>query len=269
MEHLSKCKDFCEFAQGIAREAGEELRQSFMGSEKVQVTRKGINPQTLADIASNYAIQREIRRCFPSHDIKSEETNNKPAFDWNYKSDYIWIIDPCDGTVNFMTDIPFFSISIALAYKLEVILGVVFEPIRNEMFSAEKTKGAMLNGVHISAGKKGKLRNSTLGIDIFHDPSLIKQEIRILRILASKMRAVRSFYSGALELCYLATGRIDVRIDDSYRPWDVAAGSIIASEAGARVTDIKNRKWSLTAKTILAANPILHELVMDLISKPR
>jgi myo-inositol-1(or 4)-monophosphatase len=256
-----------QFAQQLARGAGEELKKQFYSPTRGQVTRTGANPQTLADILSNAVIQKTIRRHFPGHEIKSEEADDRPVFGWDYESDYVWIVDPCDGTVNFISGIPFFSVSIALAYKLELVLGVVFDPIRNEMFSAERTKGATLNGVPISVAMNKSLEDATLGIDVAHDVSLIIQEIELLHILADKVRAVRSFYSGALELCYVACGRIDVRIDDSYKPWDVAAGSLIASEAGARVTDLGNMRWTLKARSILAANPTLHQLVTDLLEK--
>jgi myo-inositol-1(or 4)-monophosphatase len=252
-----------KFAQNVAREAGEELRRRFDDPVLKRVTRKGVNLQTLADVKSNQLILKRIKRYFPNHEIKSEETADQPAFYWDYHSDYVWIVDPCDGTVNFASGIPFFSVSIALAYKSEVILGVVFDPIRNEMFSAEKTKGAMLNGNPINVSRENVLEDATFGIDIAHNIDLIEQEVKILRRIASKVRVVRSFFSGALELCYVGSGRIDVRIDDSFKPWDIAAGVLVASEAGARVTDLQNRDWTLKSKDILVANPTLHQLVID------
>ena len=146
-----------------------------------------------------------------------------------------------------------------------MIIGVVYDPVRDELFSAEKTKGAILNGLPITVGRKRRLSEAAFGIDIYHDPRLIKRELELLDILANKVRVVRSFFSGALELCYLASGRIDIRIDDSYKPWDVAAGSLIAKESGAQLTDIYDRKWTLKSKTMLAANPILHQLVIRLL----
>lgn len=252
-----------KFAQNLAREAGEELKRRFDDPVSKSVTRKGSNLQTLADIKLNKLILKRIKRYYPNHEIKSEETADRPAFYWDYNSEYVWIVDPCDGTVNFASGIPFFSVSIALAYRTEVILGVVFDPIRNEMFGAEKTKGAMLNGNPINVSGEIVLEDATFGIDIAHNVNLIEQEFKILQGLASKVRVVRSFYSGALELCYVGSGRIDIRIDDSFKPWDIAAGALVALEAGARVTDLQNRDWTLKSKDILAANSTLHQLVID------
>jgi myo-inositol-1(or 4)-monophosphatase len=259
---MSNSREY-EFAQALAREAGEELKRRFNDPMLKRVTRKGINLQTLADVKANKLILKSIKEYYPDHEIKSEETADRPAFNWNYNSEYVWIVDPCDGTVNFASDIPFFSVSIALAYRAEVIIGVVFDPIRNEMFSAEKTKGAMLNGNPISVSGENALADATFGIDIAHNVELFEREIKILRSLVNRVRVVRSFFSGALELCYVGSGRIDIRIDDSFKPWDIAAGALIALEAGARVTDLHNRDWTLNSKDILAANHTLHQLVIE------
>ena len=144
---------------------------------------------------------------------------------------------------------------------------MVYDPLRNEMFYAERNEGSVLNGMPIEVSRKKRLTESTFGIDIYHTPSLIKRELRILQILANKVQVVRSFFSGALELCYLSCGRIDIRIDDSYKPWDVSAGYLIAAESGARVTDMQNRKWTLKSKSLVAANPMLHHHLIDLFQK--
>jgi myo-inositol-1(or 4)-monophosphatase len=251
--------------------AGRELERRFDSAIHTRITRHGINPQTVADIKANSIIIEAIRRRMPEHDIKSEETPGGSPFDWNGFSDYVWIVDPCDGTANFISHIPFFSVSVALAFKKEVIFGIVYDPIRKEMFTAEKGRGARLNGAPIGVGKETKLENATFGIDMGHNQGQIRQEISILRALAAKVRVVRSFYSGALELCYVACGRIDIRIDDSYKPWDVAAGALIAKEAGAQVTDLGNKKWKLTddCRCLVAANRILHRKVVTLLSETK
>jgi myo-inositol-1(or 4)-monophosphatase len=181
----------------------------------------------------------------------------------------MWIVDPCDGTVNFISGVPFFAVSIALMFKSEIIIGVVYDPVRDEMFVARKDEGAFLNGQRIQVGTRRTLRYSTLGIDFAHRTSQIRQEIRIVERLAGEVQVVRSFYSGALELCYVSTGRIDIRIDDSYKLWDVAAGSLIAREAGARVTDLDGMHWGPRCLSIVAANQALHRQIMHKLRSQR
>lgn len=267
MKIIEKTEKFISFAKGLAKEAGKELLDNFQNPNMTKIVRSGHNPQTVIDLKVDSVIRRAIKHSFPGHAIKSEEVNDHPPFYWNYLPDYIWIVDPCDGTINYMSGIPFFSVSIALSYKLNILLGVVYDPIRDEMFSAEIGKGAKLNDSPIWIGKKSKLSEATFGIDIYPNLELIEKELVLLRALAGKVRVVRSFYSGALELSYLAAARIDIRIDDSYKPWDIAAGSLIAVEAGAKITDLRNRIWSLKSRSLLASNPELHRLVLQLLKK--
>ena len=264
---MSREIDPIDYTKGIVKEAGQELASFFGDSSMTRIRRRGKNPQTLADIYVNKVIRNSICRYFPNHAIKTEETKDHNPFYWNYQSDYVWIVDPCDGTINYISGIPFFSVSIALSYKRKVIMGVVYDPIRDEMFSAELANGAKLNDSLIRVSRKRRISDATFGIDIYPDLGLIDKEVRLLQILAGKVRVVRSFYSGALELSYLAAGRIDIRVDDSYKPWDVAAGQLIASEAGAKLTDINNKPWSLASRSLLAANPILHKMVIQLLKR--
>lgn len=169
--------DLAMFAGNLARDAGKQLMSQFHPLGNQLMTRKGDNPQTPADLASNKIILEAISHSFPSHAVKSEEIDDHPAFFWNYKSDYVWIIDPCDGTINYMSGIPLFSVSIALSYKMKVIIGIVYDPYRDEMFCAQQGKGATLNGIPLTVGQKTNLAEATFGIDIYHDPDLINTEL--------------------------------------------------------------------------------------------
>jgi myo-inositol-1(or 4)-monophosphatase len=260
--------DLCGYlssAISIARKAGCELKNKFNSPGSVKITKHVKNLQTSADLSSDAIITNEISKIFPTHNIKSEEDRSQTPFSWKYKSDFVWIVDPCDGTVNFFRGIPFFSVSIALSIKNEIVLGVVYDPLRDEMFSAVKGIGAKLNDRFIKVSNVTSFKEATLSIDIYHTKNAINNEINIIRRLSPRILVTRSLYSGALELCYLATGRLDIRIDESYRPWDVAAGYLIAKEAGATVTDLSGSIWGIKSRAIFAANPNLHKKVLNIL----
>jgi myo-inositol-1(or 4)-monophosphatase len=257
--------DYVSSAIYIARKAGEELQNKFNSPDSINVTKHSRNIQTSCDLSSNTIITNELLVRYPSHNIKSEEDRTHSPFSWKYKSNYIWIVDPCDGTVNYYRGIPFYSVSIALAIDNEIVLGVVFDPVRDEMFWAVKGMGARLNNKRINVSSITSFKQATLGVDIYHSKNAINNEIELIRKLSSRVLITRSLYSGALELCYLAAGRLDIRIDDSYRPWDVAAGHLIAKEAGATVTNLFGVDWSIKSKSLLAATPKLHKKILNII----
>ncbi len=258
-----------ELARALAISAGERLRKAFDGYEEIRIVRPGQDPQTIQDLRSDKYIREEILRQFPTDSILSEEYTKVHARDTlNNEVDYLWIVDPCDGTVNFISGLPLFSVSIAIYYRGCPLLSVVHDPIRDELFYAEHSGGASLNSQKILCSSSiENLNNATLGIDISHDSKSLCRNLGILKLLSPKVRAVRSFYSGALELCYIAIGRIDIRIDDSYYPWDVAAGALIAVESGACITDLEGHDWSLRSSTLLAASESLHSKVLLTLSE--
>jgi myo-inositol-1(or 4)-monophosphatase len=257
-----------QFARKIAEHAGKKLRASFRCIDDCPVvTKRRRNIQTNADIISNEILTNYIKNNYPSHFIKSEETPGMGAFDWTSSSDYVWIIDPCDGTKNFLSGIPFFSIAISLVFRHEVVLGVVYDPIGQEMFSAISGQGATLNGRSIHVGRKRSLRYATVGIDIGYRADQISRELAIINKLARNVSVIRSFYSGALELSYVAANRISIHIDDSYKPWDVTAGALIAQEAGATITDLEGNPWTIDSRSIVAASPGIHSRLMFTLNK--
>ena len=182
------------------------------------------------------------------------------------QADYQWIIDPIDGTTNFVHGVPLFCISIALAFKNEVILGVIYNPMTEELFSAYKDGGAFLNGHPIQVSKAEKLEDSLIATGFpYDDFDREKQYLEILQKLMHQSRGIRRLGSAAIDLAYVADGRFDAFYEYGLNPWDVAAGICIVKEAGGNVCDFKGGDNMLFGEEIIATNgKIDHELI-DLI----
>lgn len=206
---------------------------------------------TTADLESEKAIIEVIEERFPAHGIVSEE-----AGEIKKSRGLCWYFDPLDGTKNFVRNIPMFSVSVSLADEKEIIAGAVFDPSTNRLYFAEKGKGAFLNGKKISVSKTADIEDGFAYID-----SLEKK----FHPVSKKFYRIRDFGVGSLALCYLAQGGFDVYIQDSFALQDHGAGALVAREAGAVITDLKGREFSPQAKDIIAANPLLHKKIVQLI----
>lgn len=221
------------------------------------------NLVTEADRASQEAALKIIRAAFPKHDFYAEENARKQT-----NSPYTWVIDPIDGTTNFAHTFPQCSISIALFYKDEPVLGGVKNPITGETFLAQKGKGATLNGKKIHVSKITRLENSLLVTGFAYDrfnrlPELLSRFGRFL----NACHDVRRLGSAALDLCWVAAGRLEGYWEDNLNPWDVGAGLLILQEAGGKATDYHGKKYkNLEAygKTIVASNGKIHRQMLDL-----
>ncbi len=215
---------------------------------------------TDADIESNKIIKDTIKSAFPDHSIISEES--EPEI---HKSDYVWYVDPLDGTTNFTMHIPFFCSTIGLTYKNEPILGVVFSPITKELFTAEKGMGAFLNGKPIQVSNNTDIKKTIVNYCHVNVPNQIKVFERLYFKLKTESRDMRRLGSGNLDLCWVACGRNDVYIRTGNIPWDIIPGFVIAKEAGARITDWNDKPWTLKSETLMATNGLLHEKMLDLL----
>jgi myo-inositol-1(or 4)-monophosphatase len=247
-----------EIISAIARGAGEILRAGFNKSNQIEL--KGeIDLVTEIDQKSETYIITEIKNRFPDHKIVAEEG----GVTWG-NSGHSWYVDPLDGTTNYAHGLPIFSVSIAYAYRGEVLLGVVYNPITDEMFSAEKGKGAWLNGDVIHTGNRTELNKSLLvtgfPYDRFTNPD---NNLENFKHLALKARGVRRLGSAALDLCFVADGRVDGFWEIRLEPWDLAAGMLIASEAGAVVSKRDGSKELLKPPiSVVAANPGLQPAII-------
>ncbi len=254
-------KDFMKLASEAARQAGEVLKEG-LGKRK-RIEYKGeINLVTEIDRRAERVIIRLIRASYPEHAILAEEGEGKEG-----RSGYKWIIDPLDGTTNYAHGYPCFCSSIALERNGEVILGVVYDPLRDELFSAEKGKGAYLNGKRISVSSIGRLIRSLLATGFTYDIKRDQRNLKHFRNFILSSQAIRRDGSAALDLCYLGAGRFDGFWELKLSAWDVAAGALIVEEAGGRVTDFRGGKFSIYSREILASNGRIHREMIRILQR--
>ncbi len=252
MENLN---NYLSEAVEMAKHAGKIQLDFFRGGNlDVHTKLNDSDVVTAADNASEQFIIDSIHQLFPGHSILSEESGAEST-----GSDRLWIIDPLDGTTNFSNGLPVFSISIALAYKENVMAGVVYAPYLNELFYATADEGAFLNGHPIRCSLKSHLSESVLTIGMPYDktqnPDNNLQEIETL---ATKVRGIRRFGSAALDLCYVGAGFFDGYWELNLKRWDVSAGMLIAKEAGAEIHSIRtDRNYSLMAASPGIASELL------------
>jgi len=249
-----------------AVKAGAAELSRFFNKSFIVSNKEGINNLvTEADHASEKAILDVIYKEFPDHHILSEEAG-EIIQDSNYK----WIIDPIDGTVNFAHSIPLCCVSIAVEYKGEIILASVYNPIMNELFFAEKAQGATLNDKPIRVSKKQNVVNACLVtgfpytyLDMPNGP------LQIFEKLIRKGIPVRRLGSAATDLCWVAAGRFDGFYEHKLQAWDSAGGYLIVEEAGGKVTDFNGGKFSPYQPHILATNGDIHEEMLAVINNEK
>jgi len=251
------------YIEELARKSGEILHKGY--DTEHQVDYKGvIDLVTEVDRESEEYLLGEVRRDFPSHHIFSEESGVIEGND-----DHIWYIDPLDGTVNYAHHIPIFCVSVAYALNGILNLGAVYDPMRDEMFLAERGKGATLNGKSISVSSTTELQKSLLVTGFPYDAWNTEQDNFNNFIKLGKLsRGVRRLGSAALDLSYVAAGRFDGFWELALKPWDVAAGGLICEEAGAMVTNVKGEADYISPpQSVIAATPgIYKQLLRELYS---
>ena len=243
----------------LAREAGAILRAGYSKEHKVNY--KGvIDLVTEVDHQSEAFLLGEIQGKYPGHHIFAEESGIIQGND-----EHIWFVDPLDGTVNYAHHIPIFCVSIAYASHGELTLGAVYEPMRDEMFAAERGRGARLNGRPIQASTVTELQKSLLVTGFPYDAWNTPQDNFANFVHFGKLtQGVRRLGSAALDLCYVAAGRFDGFWEISLKPWDVAAGGLIAEEAGARVTNVQgDRDYISSPQSVIAAAPGIHARIVQ------
>jgi myo-inositol-1(or 4)-monophosphatase len=247
------------FAIQIAREAGNLLVQR-LGSARI--TNKGdINLVTEADIAAENLIIDRIRSRYPQHGILAEESG-EAVLVGGRQSEWKWVIDPLDGTTNYAHGYPFFCVSIALEHKGVLEVGVVYDPMRDEMFAAERGQGATLNDRRIRVSAVDELNQAMVCTGF---PYNVRERPDFAREFASftmYAQAVRRDGSAALDLAYVACGRFDGFWEDGLNPWDIAAGALLIFEARGKVTNFKDKPLDIYNEQVLASNGLIHEAMM-------
>ncbi len=236
----------------------------FYYENRPQIRKKGIKDLvTQADIESESAIIEVIQKRFPDHSILAEESGLSAN-----TSENRWVIDPLDGTTNFAHGLPLFAVSIAFQHNGVTQLGMVANPISGETFRAVAGQGAYLNDNKIAVSDTSKMVDSLLvtgfPYDINANPGALLERFNRLLLAA---QAVRRLGSAALDLCFVACGRFDGFWEERLKPWDTAAGELIAREAGARVTNFKNQPFGIDQLEIVATNAHIHSQLIDLLNE--
>ncbi|UCD18270.1 MAG: inositol monophosphatase [Candidatus Zixiibacteriota bacterium] len=241
------------FARTTAIGAGKILLKKARRHHRIELKGR-VNLVTDADLASERFIIRMIKKRFPGHSILAEERARIEN-----GSEFRWVVDPLDGTTNFAHNFPFYCVSIACEYRGKMVLGVVYDPERNELFSARQKGGAFLNRRRITVTSQFRLERSLLATGFPYDIGSCREDnLKQFNRFARLARGVRRAGSAALDLCYLACGRFDGFWELKLHPWDTAAGIVIVEEAGGKVTDFRGKAYSIYGKYILATNARIH-----------
>lgn len=250
------------FAIETARDAGRILLEKFGRIETV--TKKGdINLVTEADLASEALIVERIKSHFPRHAILAEEAGN--AVVTGEDGGHKWIIDPLDGTTNYAHGYPCFCVTIALEHQGEIVLGVTYDPTRDELFTAEKGRGAALNGKPIRVSGTDELGNALLVTGFPYDIKHREKFARHLTEFLLTSRGVRRDGSAAIDLAYIACGRFDGFWEEGLNPWDVAAGKLLIEEAGGIVSYYDGSKFSVYTPPIVTSNGLIHQQMLNVL----
>ncbi len=248
------------FAIQTAREAGRVLAEKF--GRALQVSNKGdIDLVTESDLAAEKLIVERIRSYYPRHSILAEESGASDAVG-GAASDYKWIIDPLDGTTNYAHGYPVFCVSIALEHKGRIVVAVIYDPTRDELFAAERGDGATLNGRRIRVSETDDLNRALMCTGFPYDVRERGEFARHFTNFIMHAQAVRRDGSAALDLANVACGRFDGFWEEGLRPWDVAAGTLLVEEAGGRVTHYDGQPFDVYRPPIAASNGLIHEDVL-------
>ncbi len=240
-------------ASDIALGAGEILKKRFDQQHKVRYKGR-IDPVTEADLKSEKFIVSEINKRYPDHAILAEEGGGD-----DNGSVFRWVIDPLDGTVNYAHGFPVYCVSIAVEHENRIIVGVIYDPERDEIFTAGRGLGSHLNGHRIHVSSERKLQRALLATGFAYNVRTArKNNLGLFARMVKTAQAVRRAGSAALDLCWLACGRLDGFWEFYLHPWDTAAAKLMVEEAGGKVTQVDGKAYSVFHKNILASNARLH-----------
>ncbi|APG28770.1 inositol monophosphatase [Syntrophotalea acetylenivorans] len=253
-------KELLETASILAEKAGEHIRQS--ASQLRQVDYKGrADMVTDVDRRAEKIILEGIRQAYPDHAVLAEESGEKEA-----QSDYRWVVDPLDGTTNFVHGYPFYCVSIAVQYRQETVAALVLNPVLDELFSALKGDGAHLNGKPIEVSPTCELSRALVATGFPYEfGEHWEHSMTLFETFYRNCHGVRRDGAAALDLCYVAAGRFDGFWEYELQPWDVAAGLLIVQEAGGKTTDFKDNPSGICDGQVLASNGRIHDEMLRVI----
>ena len=248
-------------AANAAIHAGKIIMRFYSRLENLKVMSKGHNDYVSeADQQAEAIIKEVLLKAYPEYKITAEESGSNEI-----KSEYEWFVDPLDGTTNFIHGIPQFAVSIGLCKNGKPILGVIYDPFKNELFCAEKGKGALMNDKKIRVSNCSSIKSAIFGMGIpYRKKDHSGAYIETLRkLMDARCGSIRRLGAAALDMAYVGCGRFDGFWEFNLKSWDIVAGSIIVTESGGHVSDIKNSEDYLNSGNILAANINLHQDVVQ------
>ena len=248
-----------------ARAAGKIINRAALDIERVQVTAKSHNDfVTEVDQAAEEAVIDVLLQAYPGHAILAEESGrSRGAKD----SEYLWIIDPLDGTTNFIHGFPVYAVSIALAHRGQVQQAVVYDPARNDMFYASKGRGAFLNDRRLRVSKRTRLLESLIGTGFpFRKGDNFKRYLKMFEEVMQHCAGLRRPGAAALDLCYVAAGWYDGFFETGLNPWDIAAGSLMVTEAGGLIGNFTGESDYLYQREIVAGNPKIYGQLVSILA---
>lgn len=240
-----------------ARNAGDLIQRASLNIEKLTIEQKGRNDYASeVDHMAEQEIIKLLRSSFPDHAILAEESGETKG------NDYVWIIDPLDGTTNFLHGFPQYAVSIALKHKNKLELGVIYDPGRDELFTAERGGGAMLNNRRIRVSKQNSMRGALIGTGFpFKSMENIEPYLGMFKAVAADTAGIRRAGAAALDVAYVACGRLDAYWEIGVKEWDIAAGVLMVQEAGGVATDFSFNDKYLQTGNVIVGNPRMHQLM--------
>lgn len=267
-------KSFTAVAVNTAAKAGEFIKSKLGEYRQLDTKTTPHDLVTEVDKGAETMIRKLILTHFPHHRILGEE-GVAPGAEASIRAvqevsgaEYLWIIDPIDGTTNFVHGFPFFSVSIALAHQGEVIVGVVYDPSRDELFVAEKGKGAYVGGRRMQVSAEDRLQSSLLATGFPPDRDrALPNNMKGLQALVPRVRNVRTSGSAALHLAYVAAGRLSGFWELGLNAWDLAAGALLVKESGGTVTDTLGNPYTLQVRNMLATNGKIHQEMLSVLQE--
>lgn len=244
-----------------ARKAGDIIIRACDQIDSLTITSKSPNDfVSEIDQRAERAIIQTLHKAYPDHAMLAEESGNQG------ENEYEWIIDPLDGTTNFLHGFPQYAVSIALRHKTTLQIAVVYDPFKQELFTASRGEGAQLNGKRIRVANRRTLEGALLGTGIpFSDVDLLETHLKTIRALIPGTAGVRRAGSAALDLAYVAAGRLDGFWEFNLNPWDMAAGILLIEEAGGLVGDLQGGFDYMKSGNVLAANPRIFKQMLQLL----